>query len=217
MQQFILVLVVCAYGIVHLPTSIQDVTSATGNASATDGSNTGILTKNIIDAATDIAANRLALGNNQIQNADLTYTQPIIAGDTITIYVRDYATNWYTNGKFEVQLFNGTTYSTINTYTPISGTSGVYDKIVILVPSTFTDIYTKIRLHIPTANFSFDGGTGTYVYIDAVQVNIAHVTLVLVGSNAQFYQVLLCLYDWSNNKYQLITASNQPANTTLLA
>jgi hypothetical protein len=208
--------VICTYGTVHLPTSIQDVTSATGNASATDGSNTGILTKNITNAATDIAANRLALGNNQIQSAVLDYAQPIIAGDTIFIYVRDYATNWYTNGKFEVQLFNGTTYTTINTYTPVSGTAGVYDKIVIVVPSTFTDIYTKIRLYIPTANFSFDGGTGTYVYLDAVQVKYSTCNTCPAGSSAPILSSTLVPFCTSQTaNLTTITAINQPANTTV--
>ncbi len=201
----------CCYGTISYT---QYASSATGNGNAAWGTNTGVVgAPNVVSTGTDVVANRLSVYNTT--PGVVSFANPIVAGDTIKMYVRRWDNATYLGG-YTVSL-NGTPSNTgvIATITTAQLTSIAYpyNVIQVVVPASATGSYSSINL-----NPNNVGGTSLLLF-DAIKVSNSYCNLCPAGLTPPAINATSLSNTCPDTIVNLTTLSNTgivPAGTTLV-
>ncbi|MBL0190629.1 MAG: DUF4347 domain-containing protein [Saprospiraceae bacterium] len=192
----------------------QYATSATGNAGASWGSNTGVVgTPNVTSAGADIAANRLSVAS-WVSPGVVNFANPITPGDTITMYVRKF--NGY-NGGFAISL-NGSPSNTgfIDTInaSQLTTTTYPYNIIKVVVPITPIDgSYNSINI------VGTDLGGASLLLFDAIKVSRTYCNSCAAGTIAPAINATSVTNSCPTTTVNLTSLANTgtlPTGTTLV-
>ncbi|MBK7226302.1 MAG: hypothetical protein IPH96_13195 [Saprospiraceae bacterium] len=198
--------VTCPYGSL---TDTQYATSATGSAQW--GVDAGIVgAPDITSTITDDNNHRLSLNSTA---ATVNFANPIVAGDTITMYVAHWAG---LTGGYDISL-NGTPSNTgviaSVTSAQLNATTYPYDIIKVAVPASATGSYTSIVL---TPNNV--GGTSLLLF-DAIQIAHSYCNPCAAGSTPPAITTTSLTNTCPTPSVNLTTLTNTgsvPSGTTLV-
>ena len=187
----------------------QYVISATGNDHPNWGSDNGVVGAPDVEDSGDNNATRISLSSHHSSTPIvLTYAQSFSAGSTITVYARHWDTSW--EGGFTMAFSeDNSTWTTASETLNIGSTT--YTTLDYTIPSSLTGNYKYIQLS------STNTPERTLTRIDAVKVTYEICNDCPTGVDAPVLSATTITNSCPTQTMDLtsITASNQPANTSL--
>ncbi|MDB2414011.1 LamG domain-containing protein, partial [Flavobacteriaceae bacterium] len=187
----------------------QYVISATGNDHPNWGSDNGVIGAPDVEDSGDNNATRISLSSYHSSTPIvLTYAQSFSAGATITMYARHWDTSW--EGGFTMAFSeDNSTWTTASETLNIGSTT--YTTLNYSIPSSLTGNYKYIQLS------STNTPERTLTLIDAVKVTYEICNDCPTGVDAPVLSATTITNSCPTQTMDLtsITASNQPANTSL--